>query len=204
MTTRRFELDASRLPEAAHGHRAAIWWAMVLLVTIEGTMFALALASYFYIRGYNNLWPPASGGRLALYWAAAGAAALALSAPAMALTARAAVRGSLRGMRRWILVTTALGVAFMVCRWRELDALPFRWDQNAYGSIVWTTLGLHTFHGVTSVLENLAFIAVLYRGPLEKEHLADIHSNNVYWSFVVVSGLLIAGVFYIERLGLQP
>src|SRR3954467_10584787 len=51
-------LDVSELPESALDHRSVIWWGNTLLLVIETVMFALLVASYFYIRMNYREWPP--------------------------------------------------------------------------------------------------------------------------------------------------
>ena len=47
------------LPEHASGTRSFGWWGMVWLIATEATLFALLLASYFYLRFRNGPeWPP--------------------------------------------------------------------------------------------------------------------------------------------------
>ena len=38
------------------------------------------------------------------------------------------------------------GIAFLVIRWKDVMNLGFKWSDHAYGSIVWTIIGMHTFH----------------------------------------------------------
>src|ERR1700709_1769363 len=51
-------LDVSALPQSALDHRSLVWWGNTLLLVIETTMFALLVASYFYVRMNYREWPP--------------------------------------------------------------------------------------------------------------------------------------------------
>jgi len=42
-------LDVSGLPQSALDRRSLVWWGNTLLLVIETTMFALLVASYFYV-----------------------------------------------------------------------------------------------------------------------------------------------------------
>ena len=47
------------LPQRYEGPRAFGWWGMVWLIGTEATLFALLIASYFYLRFRNGpIWPP--------------------------------------------------------------------------------------------------------------------------------------------------
>ena len=50
-----------------------------------------------------------------------------------------------------MLVMVAFGIAPLVLRFYEFPAMHVRWDSNAYGSIVWTLLGLHLTHLITDL-----------------------------------------------------
>src|SRR4029078_295844 len=51
-------LDVSGLPSVAFGHRNTTWLANVFYMAIEGMMFALMFATYFYLRKRSTNWPP--------------------------------------------------------------------------------------------------------------------------------------------------
>jgi heme/copper-type cytochrome/quinol oxidase subunit 3 len=47
------------LPTVASGPRSVSWWGMALLIATEATLFALLIASYWYLRFRNGpVWPP--------------------------------------------------------------------------------------------------------------------------------------------------
>ena len=60
-------LDVSDLPTYAYGHRSLMWWGTVGIMLIEGTVFAIAIAAYFYIRTRVEYWPP-SAASPNLFW----------------------------------------------------------------------------------------------------------------------------------------
>ena len=43
-------LDVSNLKHTAFGVRSLVWWGTFGLIVIEGTMFAIVIATYFYLR----------------------------------------------------------------------------------------------------------------------------------------------------------
>jgi cytochrome c oxidase subunit 3 len=192
-------LDVSGLPTHAFGARDPLWWAVVLLITIEGTMFALLLVSYFYLRENAPVWPIAGVGSPDLVLGTLSTVCLFAAAPAVHYGNRAALANSVRGMRRWQVVTTVLLAAATVLRLIELHALPFRWDDHAYGSVFWTILGLHTFHLITSVGESLLVLGVLVRGPIEAKFPVDVHVSGVYTYFVIASWVPLYAILYLER-----
>jgi cytochrome c oxidase subunit I+III len=191
-------LDVSGLPSHAFGHRAPLWWGVLFMVAIEATAMGILLVSYFYIRGNYDLWPPTPLSPAAFRLAVVEALLLAGSYPAMMVCVRAARRERLGPTRTWLVVATALGAAMLVVRAFEIPAIPFRWDQHAYGSVFWMTFGLHIGHVLTGVLENAMLIALLFKGPVEKKHFGDIEASALLWYFVVLEWVPGFAILYLE------
>ena len=122
------------------------------MMIIEGMVFALVIVSYLYLKGRVPHWPP-SGPGPALRWGTLNTVILIASCFPNALAKKAAEKMDLAGVRLWLAVCVAFGLAFNVVRAFEFTTLNVRWDSNAYGSIVWLALGFHTVHVVTDFLD---------------------------------------------------
>ena len=70
------------------------------------------------------------------------------------------------------------------------------WDSNAYGSVTWTLLGLHTTHILTDFIDSCVLAAVLYFGPVKPSLMVDLSENSLYWYFVVLAWLPIYALIY--------
>jgi cytochrome c oxidase subunit 3 len=193
-------IDVSGLPTTAFGHRAPLWWGVILLIAIESTAMSLLLVSYFYVRGNYDVWPPTPTSPVVLRLAIVQAILLALSMAPMVRCVRAARGEQLRPTRLWLIIATALGAAMLIVRGFEFAYLPFRWDEHAYGSIFWMVLGLHVTHLLTGVLENLMMIALLFKGPVEQKHFGDIEASALLWFFSVLEWAPAFAILYLEPL----
>ena len=109
---------------------------------------------------------------------------------------RAAEQQNLGHVRIAISICLAFALAFLIVRIWEFKALNCRWDTNAYGSIVWLLLALHTTHLLTDALDTTVLAVLMFTGPLEGKRFVDVSENAVYWDFVVLSWLPIYGVLY--------
>jgi cytochrome c oxidase subunit 3 len=193
-------LDVSGLPTYAFGRRDPRWIAVLLLIAIEATVFGLMIFAYFYTRNRLEVWPPTAPGPRELSFGAAMLVPLLASAWTARRVNDAVYAADLERARHWLLVTTVLSGAALLLRAVEFTNVPFRWDSNAYGSLFWGVLVLHTMHLIAGNIENGLFLALLYRGPIEKKHLVDLEVNGVYWYFVVFSWLPLYAIFYGEGL----
>jgi len=189
-------LDVRNLPTFGFSHRSTMWWATAGLMLIEGSVFALAVAMYFYLRTVDPGWP-LNAPPPALLWGTLNTAVLLLSIVPNELAKRAAQRGSRESARLWLAVCLAFAFVFLVLRGLEFSALNVMWYANAYGSIVWLLLGLHTTHLITDTVDSGVLVWLLYTGPFEKKRLLDTSENAVYWYFVVLSWLPIYVVLYL-------
>ncbi len=182
-------LDVSALPSHAFGHRSTIWWGVAGVQAIEGTMLALLLGSWFYVRGNFDVWPPTPVGRRVETLAALEVLLLAASVVPTHLANVAALAGDLRRLRRWLVVLLLASAAFLAVRWFLFRALPFHWDRDAYASVLWGMLVMNTLHGLTGLGEVALLLAVAIVGPFEKHHLVDAHASGFLWYFVVFTWL---------------
>ena len=187
---RRF-LDVGHLPTFAFGHRDPMWWAVWMLIAIEGTMFALLATSYFYLRGNYREWPPTGVAQPSIVLTSATVVLLLASCVPMYFAFRAAWDGRLRPVQLGMVGVTLLNAAAVVTRGFELATIGYNWNSHAYGSVVWSFYFMHTFHLVSGLAENAVITALLYRGPVEKKHMVDVRLGAFYWWFVVASWVVL-------------
>ena len=188
-------LDVSHLAPSAFGHRSILWWGTMGIVLIEGTMFALSIGAYFYLRSRADTWPP-NLPPPDLQWGTINTVILLASAIPNELAKRAAERIDLAGVRLWLVACIVFGVAFNAIRGLEFATLNCLWNTNAYGSIVWFLLGMHTIHISTDVIDTGVLTVLMFTGPIEEKRFVDVSENAMYWYFVVLVWLPVYGVIY--------
>jgi heme/copper-type cytochrome/quinol oxidase subunit 3 len=193
-------LDVRKLPSFGFSVRSLMWWGTAGLMTIEGTAFALAIVMYFYLRTHAELWPMRSPPP-ELLWGTLNTAVMIVSAWPNQLAKKAATRLDRSGVQLWLTVCVAFGFLILVLRGLELTALNVRWDADAYGSVVWLIMLLHTTHLVTDTWDTSVLDVLFFTGPLEGKRFVDVSENAVYWDFVVLSWLPIYAVIYFGARG---
>jgi heme/copper-type cytochrome/quinol oxidase subunit 3 len=188
-------LDISTLPTFAFGQRSPMWWGTMGLMLIEGTVFALTIMAYFYLRSHASAWPM-SRFPPELIWGNINTAVMLGSLVPNYFAKQAAERLDLHKVRLWMVVCLLFSIVFLGVRVFEFTALNTRWDSNAYGSVVWMLMGLHTTHLVTDAYDSAVLTTLMYTGPLEGKRFVDVSENAAYWYFVVLSWLPIYAVVY--------
>jgi cytochrome c oxidase subunit 3 len=193
--------DLSALPLHGMGTASVTWWGTAAFMLIEGTGFALALAVYLYLMSLAATWP-IDAKRPDLLAGTLVTLLLLASVVPNVLVARWAGRQELRKVRIGMLVMSVLGIAPLIVRIFEFPALNISWDTNAYGSIVWTLLGLHTTHIITDLVDTLVLAVLMFtRHGDNLRRFGDIQDNAMYWNFVVAAWLPIyACIYWIPRL----
>lgn len=191
-------LDVRDLPTAGLGSHGIVWWGVLGFIAVEATMLALCVAAYFYLRSQAAAWPAASP-LPALAAPTLTTAVMLASLGPMIWTERAALALDQRRVRIGLLVCIAFGIAFTALRVLDFAALQVRWDTDAYGSIVWTMLGLHTAHLGAEVVETVVIAALMFRtGPIHPKYFSDVEDNALYWYFIVAVWLPIYAVVFLS------
>ena len=197
MTTERATIDVSGLPDHAFGSRSILWWATLGIIAIEGTVFIIAIASYFYLQGNEAAWPPPGTNLPEHFWGTVNLVLLLVSMLPNHLVKKAAEEMEIGKVRLWMVVADLFAIAFIAIRVFEYGALNVSWDSNAYGSVTWTLLSLHSMHLVTDCIDSIVLTVLMFtRHGRESKRFGDVSENAFYWYFVVLAWPPIYAVLY--------
>jgi cytochrome c oxidase subunit III len=188
-------LDVRELPSYRFSYHAVTWWGMMGIIAIEGTVFALAVMAYFYLRSHVNTWPM-SMRPPELLWGTVNTLILLASCVPNHFAKKAAEAHDRKRVRLWLGICLAFGLVFLVVRGFEFASLNCRWDSNAYGSIVWLLMGLHTAHLATDAYDSAVLEALFFTDRIDGKRYVDVSENSAYWYFVVAAWLPIYLVVY--------
>jgi heme/copper-type cytochrome/quinol oxidase subunit 3 len=198
-------IDVSDLPPDTMDHRSPIWWGNLLLLVIETTMFAITIAAYFYLRIVDfDSWPPSQVNTQppvyhpvpALLMPTLNLVILLVSFAPMLWASRACLKQNTRAVTIGLVLTVLLGILSTVVRFYEFPGIHFKWNDNAYASIVWLLLGLHLAHIITATAENsLMTVWVMLKG-LDHKHARDVRVTATYWYWVVGMWVLLYILIY--------
>jgi heme/copper-type cytochrome/quinol oxidase subunit 3 len=191
-------IDVSHLPPSSVDTRGMLWWGNALMLVIEGTVLALLVAVYFYLRFWLPAWPPPGAGLPPLGWATLNLLVLAVSAVPMRWADKAAEHDDRQGVQVWLIAGSALGLVFLAAQILIWRTFPFDYASHAYGSIVFTLLGLHTVHVVVCLTE-VAVLLLLSFLPDEfhDEQRLGVVTSGLYWNFVLGAGVVLYLVLFV-------
>src|SRR5215204_5053109 len=172
--------DISNLPTFRSGPRTPTWWGTLAFMALEGTGFALAISSYLYLEYLAPGWPLSAP--VPNHWPGTIVTILLLvSLVPNHILDRYAKNCQMLPVRIGLVVMSALGIAPLVVRWFEFPALNIYWDANAYGSMLWVLLGLHTTHLLTDVGDTIVLTVLMFtRHGYSGRRFGDVGDNVFY------------------------
>jgi cytochrome c oxidase subunit III len=200
--TPRFTDDLSELPTSKFGTSSLTWWGILGFMVIEGAGFALAFAAYFFIMGHEQGWPPEARKAPELLYGTLFTIIILLSEYPNTLIKKAARARDVPTIRILMPVMIAVGVLLLVVRGFEFNNLNCRWTDDAYSSIIWAILLLHTVHILTDWMDTIVLWALMMTNlGWEPRRLVDTDKNSLYWRYVWLLWLPIyAMIYWVPRL----
>jgi cytochrome c oxidase subunit III len=174
----------------------------IVWLSSELMFFAGLFAVYFTVRAQNvGEWPPPPT-ELDIPYALVVTIVLVASSFTCQLGVFAAERGDVFGLRRWYLVTLAMGTFFVLGQANEYRSLVEEGTtipSSPYGTVFYLATGFHGLHVIGGLI---AFIFLLIRTRLSKFTPAQATAAIVvsyYWHFVDVVWIALFSVIYFIR-----
>ena len=184
--------DLTRFPQDKH----PLWWGVVGVITIEMTVVATLIASYFYLQARADEWPPAGVEPLPLLWPTVNLVLLLASMGTMFWAGWGIRRGNQISLTLGVSASVLLACVVLVFRSIQLAEFDFSWDSHAYGSIVWTITGFHYTHVASAIVGSAAVAVLAGRGYFTKERQLGVIVDTLYWYFVSAAWIPFYVVLY--------
>ena len=179
--------DRVVVPAVAAGRASHSWWAMVVLVAVDATVFASLAFSHVHVSMKLDVCPP-PGAALPTGGAWAAAALVAGS-----LLMAAAVRLLRHQRHGWLCTAVALATlstlgAFAIDLGAHLQA-GLSPTHHAWGATVAALLSWQGFHMAVLLLMGGYVVARSLSGALRPDARATLDNSALFWHYVTVQGL---------------
>jgi heme/copper-type cytochrome/quinol oxidase subunit 3 len=105
-------------------------------------------------------------------------------------------------LKRYLLITAVLGVAFLLGQAVEYSLLIFQEGHtfaDPFGTAFFTLTGIHGLHVLVGVLWCLATWAVARRGTFNSNNYTSVDIFGLYWHFVDLVWIIIFTVVYLTN-----
>ncbi|HSU32855.1 MAG TPA: cytochrome c oxidase subunit 3 [Bryobacteraceae bacterium] len=179
-------VDVSGLPPYDISHQSPLWWGQLMLAFIEGTMFFILIAAYFYTRLRMDVWPPPGDQFPHLLLPSLALVLLILSCAGSYWASEAAKKNSRPGMIGGLLLNLLLAGAVLVMRIIEWHSLNFNWKTDIQGSYVWAFIGLHTFDYIAEMVFTAVLLVIVLVGRNGPKQRMGVHVDSIVWYFIVL------------------
>ena len=172
---------------------------MLLFIASEAMLFGSFFTAYFFVRVVSpgaEPWPPEPF-HLPVFVAGVNTAILLTSSFTMHWALQSIKRGNRAGMKAGLVLTFAMGLAFLLTQVIEYAHVGFNTGDRAFASIFFGLTGLHGAHvfiGLT--LLGMATVRA-FRGHFTAEHHHGVELPGIYWHFVDIMWIVVYATIYL-------
>lgn len=168
-------------------------------LSAEALFFASLIGVYFLLHtDTNHGLTPKTAFDLPLTFV--GTIILLSSSMTMALGYNQMRRGNVVGLRRWLVATAFLGLAFLGFQAKEFTGFYSRGltlSSSPFGSSFFTLTGFHGLHVLFGVFWLLSLLAYTYKPTFMQEAKTKVQVLGLYWHFVDVVWVVIFTFVYL-------
>jgi cytochrome c oxidase subunit III len=183
---------------AAERRVPPVLFGTILFLASELLFFGGLFAAYFALRAQASPWPPA-GVELDVAIATIGTALLVASSFTYQAGVLAGERGSLGGLHAWLVLTVALGTAFLGLQLWDYAHLDFEVSSHAYGTMFFAMTGFHGLHVAAGLVLMLVVLGRSAQGAYRTGRVDGPHAIGYYWHFVDVVWIALYATLYLLR-----
>jgi cytochrome c oxidase subunit 3 len=191
-------LPAGPAPHPAEpGHHDARLFGLATFLVADGMTFAGFFAAYLTFRAVNPL-PEGATYELELLLPTINTVLLLLSSLTFHRAGRNLLRGDGPACRSWLLITAALGAAFLGGQMVEYFDLPFGLTDNLFASTFYALTGFHGLHvtlGVICIL--IVWLQTRSGGRVTATDPFGLEAAELYWHFVDGIWVVLYGILYL-------
>jgi cytochrome c oxidase subunit III len=170
----------------------------ILFLTSESMLFLGLFVAYLTFRAVAPSWPPTGTPDLELLLPGINTVILLSSSLVIHKADDAIKSNDIAGMRRWFLITMAMGITFLAGQLYEYGHLEFGLKTNLFASTFYVLTGFHGLHVLVGVL---LMSTVLWRsrrpGHYSSEKHFGVEAAEIYWHFVDVIWVVLFFLLYI-------
>ena len=183
--------------EHQHEHPDLRLFGLATFLVADGMTFAGFFAAYLTFRAVNPL-PEGSSYELELLLPTINTVLLLVSSFSFHRAGKECRANKLTAARNWLLLTGALGLAFLAGQMVEYFTLPFGLTDNLFASTFYALTGFHGLH-VTLGAICIAIVALQTRpgGTITAENHFGLEAAELYWHFVDGIWVVLYGIIYL-------
>ena len=172
----------------------ASWWAMIILIASESTLFGAFIGTYYYLRFKSPAWPPDGIPEPRLVVPLILVGCLALTSVPMQLASFAARSGRIAATRLALLLALVVQLGYFAYEVHDYSDQLHTFDitRDAYSSIYYTLLGADHAHVFVGLLFDVWLLLKL-AGGFTTYRVNAAQAIAWYWHAVNLITLVVLG-----------
>ena len=190
-------LSQQEASEAHEHHGDFRMFGLATFLVADGMTFAGFFAAYLTFRAVNPL-PSGATYELEMVLPTINTILLLISSFTFHRAGAAMKRNQRALGQRWLLISAALGFAFLAGQMKEYFELPFGLTDNLFASTFYAITG---FHGLHVTLGGLMILIVWWQcregGRVSQDNLFPLEAAELYWHFVDGIWVVLYGILYL-------
>lgn len=170
--------------------------ALVAFLGAESVFFGTLFMVYLYLRTAQTgmVWANQAHD---LLLPSANTLLLLLSTLSAWQAVRAIQRGEVRRLELWLLVTIALGVAFIGGQLAEFSRSGMRPDDGEFGNVFFTLLGFHGLHVLAGVIILSINLVRARLGDFNAQFYSAVELGSWFWYYVAGVWVVLFAALYL-------
>ena len=183
-------LDSSKETEkkdvnVTEHHEDFRMFGLITFLIADGMTFAGFFAAYLTYKAVNPL-PDGAIYELELPIPTLNTILLLVSSATFHRAGKALLKNKNAESQRWLILTSILGIIFLICQLFEYFHLPFGLTDNLFASTFYALTG---FHGLHVTLGTLMILIISWQarengGRLSNQNMFPLEAVELYWHFV--------------------
>ena len=158
---------------------------LIIFLIADGMTFAGFFAAYLTYKAVNPL-PEGAIYELELLIPTINTILLLVSSATFHKAGKALIKKHHHESQKWLLITSTLGITFLICQLFEYFHLPFGLTDNLFASTFYALTG---FHGLHVTLGTLMILIILWQtringGSVSYKNMFPFEAVELYWHFV--------------------
>ncbi|HEY0824303.1 MAG TPA: cytochrome c oxidase subunit I, partial [Ramlibacter sp.] len=184
--------EGVRVPAVAFGRASHSWWAVVVLIAVDATVFASLAFAHIHVSMKLDVCPPPGA---QLPGGGPWAAGLFAAASALMLFAVRRVRHERQALLRWaVLLATACSLAAFALDLGAHLRAGLAPSHHAWGATVGALLGWQGFHAAVLLVMGAYVIARSAAGALRPDARATLDNSALFWHYAGVQGIAVVAL----------
>lgn len=171
-------VEGAEQPLSMHPKKFALWLFIVSVVMVFAGM-----TSAYIVRQSEGNWLEFDLPNV--FWYTSGI--IVLSSLSMHWSYVAAKKDDLNALKLGLLITTLLGISFLIGQWYSWEALVAQdvyFVGNPAGSFMYVFTGLHAFHLISGVIFLIIVLISSLRNKIHSQNLPQLEMCVTYWHFL--------------------